>query len=489
LDGGQVNVADRIRVVSSRVAVPANDAIHEGATMPYVLIVEDDADTRAMLAALAQAQQLTCDTAATLEEARARMVVHTPDLVLCDLVLPDGNGMDLFDELPAGAHCEMVLTTGHASLETAIDALRHGATDYLVKPLNMQRLNSIFARVPRTSVLHAEIAALRSELKRLGRFGRMLGSAPPMQAMYDAIGRVAVTEASVLLTGESGTGKELVAQTIHDLSLRRRGPFLAINCGAIAANLVESEMFGHDRGSFTGAERQHKGFFERADGGTLFLDEVTEMPVESQVKLLRVLETGRVTRLGSAREIDVDVRIVAATNRDPEAAMEAGKLRADLYHRINVFPIALPPLRARGDDIPMLAQAFLQRLNEDSGRAMRFAPAALDALRTYAWPGNVRELRNLVQRASIFNDDDVIASLPPPIMTEASVSGDAQADAERVTVSFGTTLEEVDRRIILGTLAKCGGVKAQAAEVLDVSLKTIYNRLAQMADGDDKPND
>ncbi|MEK6425418.1 MAG: sigma 54-interacting transcriptional regulator, partial [Burkholderia gladioli] len=225
--------------------------------MPYILVVEDDADTRDMLAALAHTQQLSCDTAATLAQARTLIAAHTPDLVLCDLVLPDGNGMDLFDELPKGVHCEMVLTTGHASLETAIDALRRGATDYLVKPLNMQRLNSIFARVPRTSVLHEEIASLRSELKRLGRFGRMLGSSPPMQTMYDAISRVAGTEASVLLMGESGTGKELAAQTIHDLSLRRKGPFLAINCGAIAANLVESEMFGHDRGSFTGADRQH----------------------------------------------------------------------------------------------------------------------------------------------------------------------------------------------------------------------------------------
>ncbi|WP_186064790.1 sigma-54-dependent transcriptional regulator [Burkholderia gladioli] len=450
--------------------------------MPYILVVEDDADTRDMLAALAHTQQLSCDTAATLAQARTLIAAHTPDLVLCDLVLPDGNGMDLFDELPKGVHCEMVLTTGHASLETAIDALRRGATDYLVKPLNMQRLNSIFARVPRTSVLHEEIASLRSELKRLGRFGRMLGSSPPMQTMYDAISRVAGTEASVLLMGESGTGKELAAQTIHDLSLRRKGPFLAINCGAIAANLVESEMFGHDRGSFTGADRQHKGFFERADGGTLFLDEITEMPVESQVKLLRVLETGRLTRLGSAREIDVDVRIVAATNLDPEAAMANGKLRPDLYHRINVFPITLPPLRERGDDIPMLAAAFLTRLNEESGRDMRFAPAALAALAGYEWPGNVRELRNFVQRASIFNDGELIYTLPPPIMAE--VSGEAVAADDTVSVPFGTTLEEVDRRVILGTLAQCGGVKTHAAEVLDISLKTIYNRLAQIEGGE-----
>ncbi|RQS77055.1 sigma-54-dependent Fis family transcriptional regulator [Burkholderia sp. Bp8963] len=450
--------------------------------MPYVLIVEDDADTRAMLAALAQAQQLNCDAAATLGEARARLAAQTPDLILCDLVLPDGSGMDLFDALPKGTHAEVVLTTGHASLETAIDALRRGATDYLVKPINMQRLNSIFARVPRTSVLHEEIAALRSELQRLGRFGRMLGVSPSMQAVYDAIGRVASTEASVLLTGESGTGKDLAAQTIHDLSLRRKGPFLAINCGAIAANLVESEMFGHDRGSFTGAERQHRGFFERANGGTLFLDEISEMPFESQVKLLRVLETGTLTRLGSTREIDVDVRIVAATNVDPEAAMTNGKLRADLYHRINVFPIELPPLRLRGGDIPMLADAFLQQLNEESGRRVRFAPAALAALSGYEWPGNVRELRNFVQRACIFNDGDLIDTLPPPILDE--VAGLAEP-ADAVTVPFGAPLSELDRKVILGTLEQCGGVKAHAAEVLDVSLKTIYSRLAEP--DDDKP--
>lgn len=452
--------------------------------MAYILIVEDDADTRAMLAALIRSRQLECDTASTLAEARGRMAARTPDLVLCDLVLPDGNGMALFDALPQGSPCEMVLTTGYASLDSAIDALRRGATDYLIKPINVQRLNSIFARLPRKAALQAQNDALRAESRQTGRFGAMLGTSPPMQAIYDAISRVAGTEASVLLTGESGTGKELVAQAIHALSLRRDGPFLAINCAAIAANLVESELFGHDRGSFTGADRQHKGYFERADGGTLFLDEITEMPVESQPKLLRVLETGQFTRLGAVREIDVDVRIVAATNRDPAEAMESGKLRPDLYHRINVFPIAMPPLRERGDDIPMLAEAFLQALNEEGTRAMRFAPAALEALKSYAWPGNVRELRNFVQRASIFNDGDVITTLPPPILDEVSAVGDPVGDC--VTVPFGTSLEEVDRRIILGTIARCCGVKSQAADMLDISLKTIYNRLAYLSHPDDE---
>ncbi|GAB7537903.1 sigma-54-dependent transcriptional regulator [Burkholderia sp. 3C] len=451
--------------------------------MPYVLFVEDDPDSRDMLVALARTQHLTCDAVGTLAEARALIARRMPDLILSDLMLPDGQGVDLFDELPKGTHCEKVVMTGHASMDSAINAIRCGANDYLVKPLNMHRLNSIFARVPRTPALHEEIARLRDELKRLGRFGLMLGSSPVMQRVYDALTRVASTDASVLLTGESGTGKELAAETVHNLSNRRSGPFLAVNCGAIAANLVESELFGHDKGSFTGADRQHQGYFERADGGTLFLDEITEMPLELQVKLLRVLETGCVSRLGATAEVDVDVRIVAATNRDPEAMIASGKLRADLYHRINVFPIALPPLRERGDDIQLLAGALLEQHGKASGRNRQFAPAALAALSNYAWPGNVRELRNFVQRASIFNDSDLITELPPPILTE--VLGDGDAADEVVTVPLGITLTEVDRRMILGTLAQCGGVKTHAAEVLDISLKTIYNRLAEFNDTDD----
>ncbi|KVE36337.1 sigma-54-dependent transcriptional regulator [Burkholderia sp. TSV86] len=449
--------------------------------MPHILVVEDDPAARELLSELARAQRLACAAVTTLEAARAWVAKHMPDLILCDLVLPDGNGMMLFDALPKGAHCEVVLMTGHASLDTAIDALRRGAADYLVKPLNMQRLNAILERVPRTGASHDGSATLRAERKQFDRFGQLLGGSPAMQAVYGAIGRVAGTDASVLLTGESGTGKELAAQTIHDLSPRRCGPFLAVNCGAIAANLVESEMFGHDRGSFTGAQRQHKGFFERADSGTLFLDEITEMPVESQVKLLRVLETGQLTRLGSAREIHVDVRIVAATNRDPEAAVAEGKLRADLYHRINVFPVTLPPLRERDGDVPMLAEAFLRKLNEDSGRTMRFSEAALAALSHHAWPGNVRELRNFVQRACIFNDGDVIDTLPPPVIVEVSDMMSAAGDT--VSVPFGTPLSEVDRQIILGTLERCGGVKSHAAETLGVSLKTISNRLMQFGSG------
>ncbi|APD13494.1 sigma-54-dependent transcriptional regulator [Pandoraea pulmonicola] len=446
--------------------------------MPYILIVEDDQDTRDMLSALAHEQQLNCDAVSTLAQAREKIAKRVPDLILADLMLPDGDGMTLVDDFPHAADVEVVLMTGHASLDTAIDALRRGAADYLVKPINMQRLNGILARVPRTDELRGEILALRAQLQQLGRFGRMLGNSPVMQEVYRAISRVAPSEAAVFLMGESGTGKELAAQTVHDLSLRRKGPFVAVNCGAIAANLVESEMFGHDRGSFTGAERQHKGFFERADGGTLFLDEVTEMPPESQVKLLRVLETGQLTRLGSTQETSVDVRIIAATNVNPEAAVSDGRFRLDLYHRLNVFPITLPPLRERGDDIPMLAQAFLTALTDTDGRQVMFSDATLKALRAYDWPGNVRELRNLVQRARILNDGDVIDTLPPPILTEFD---EALANDDSVTVSPDTPLEDMDRKLILGTLERCGGVKARAAEMLNISLKTLYSRLAQPA--------
>lgn len=314
--------------------------------MPHILIVEDDANARAALGELVGAEGFTTALAGSLRDARIQMSRHSPDAVLIDLVLPDGNGMDLMEDIAPHSGTEIIVMTGHASVETAVEALRMGAADYLVKPVNFQRLKSVLARIPRPGDLKAEIGNLRGELRRLGLFGQMLGNSTAMQTLYDQVSRVAPTEATVLLIGESGTGKELAAQTIHDLSLRRKQPFLPVNCGAISPNLIESEMFGHERGSFTGADRQHKGYFERANGGTLFLDEITEMPIELQVKLLRVLETGVFMRVGTNREIDSDVRVIAATNRDPKEAVADGKLRADLYHRLNVFPLQLPPLRS-----------------------------------------------------------------------------------------------------------------------------------------------
>ncbi len=443
--------------------------------MPHILIVEDDASARAALGELVSAEGFTTAQAGSLRDARIQISRHSPDAVLIDLVLPDGNGMDLMEDIPSHSGTEIIVMTGHASVETAVEALRMGAADYLVKPVNFQRLKSILARIPRPGDLKAEIGNLRGELRRLGLFGQMLGNSSAMQTLYDQVSRVAPTEATVLLIGESGTGKELAAQTIHDLSLRRKQPFLPVNCGAISPNLIESEMFGHERGSFTGADRQHKGYFERADGGTLFLDEITEMPVELQVKLLRVLETGVFMRVGTNREIDTDVRVIAATNRDPEEAVADGKLRADLYHRLNVFPMQLPPLRERGKDVELLAQHFLDQLNAQNNTKKTFLPQAMDTLRAHNWPGNVRELRNYVQRAYIMADDTGISTAAVPLQ----VSTMQASSGSTLTIPVGTSLASADKKIILATLEQCGGVKKRAAELLGISLKTLYNRLEE----------
>jgi DNA-binding NtrC family response regulator len=435
-----------------------------------LILVDDDPEQLEWLSEMAKGEGFTVATADSLRNARIQMTRLQPDVLLTDLQLPDGRGMELVGDLEARDSTELVLITGHASVESAVEALRAGATDYLVKPVDLERLKAILGRVPRTGELRAEIGELREELRRLGRFGHILGSSPPMQKLYDQIGRVAPTSATVLLTGESGTGKELAAQTIHDLSRRRKAPFLPLNCGAVSPQLIESELFGHEKGSFTGADRQHKGYFERAHGGTLFLDEITEMPQELQVKLLRVLETGQFMRVGTTAPLSADVRLIAATNRSPEGAVADGKLREDLYHRLNVFPMAMPPLRERGTDIELLAQHFLDQLNLQENQGKSFAPAATAALYAHNWPGNVRELRNYVQRAFILADDVIDADLAP-----ASVG--AKEAAPLLTVRVGATLDDVSRRLIEATLTECGS-KRKAADMLGISLKTLYNRLA-----------
>jgi DNA-binding NtrC family response regulator len=438
--------------------------------MPHLLLVDDDPEALEWLTELAKAEGFTVAAADSLRNARIHLARLQPDVLLTDLQLPDGKGIELVNDIESRDSTELVVITGHASVESAVEALRLGATDYLVKPVDVDRLKAILRRVPRTGELRQEIGELRDELRKLGRFGHILGSSPPMQKLYDQLGRVAPTSATVLLVGESGTGKELAAQTLHDMSRRKRAPFLPLNCGAVSPQLIESELFGHEKGSFTGADRQHKGYFERANGGTLFLDEITEMPQELQVKLLRVLETGSFTRVGTTQPISSDVRLIAATNRNPEQAVSEGKLRQDLYHRLNVFPIAMPPLRDRGTDIELLAQHFLAALNKQEGAHKTFAPAAIAALYAHSWPGNVRELKNYVQRAFILADELIDADLAPTTVT-------APESAPLLTVRVGTTLDEVGRRLIEATLAECGS-KRKAADMLGISLKTLYNRLA-----------
>jgi two-component system, NtrC family, response regulator AtoC len=444
--------------------------------MLHALVVDDDVHSLSALAELVQAEGFDTTTADNLAQARLALEKRVPDVVLSDLMLPDGRGTELLKELLEEPTVEVILVTGKATVETAVEALRLGAFDYLTKPIDLGRLKTLLARVKETRELKQEVSSLRAELRDLGRFGPMVGTAPTMQRVYDLIDKVAPTEATAFLVGESGTGKELAAETIHRLSKRRKGPYLPLNCGAISPTLIESELFGHEKGSFTGAQRQHRGYFERASGGTLFLDEITEMPIELQVKLLRVLETGRIMRVGGDREVEVNVRVVAATNRQPDEAVKDGKLREDLFYRLKVFPIPLPPLRDREGDIDTLAQFFLHNLNRRENSQKRFSPETLDRLRVHSWPGNVRELQNVVQRAYILGDQEITPDCLPP-----ELGGESAHAGPNLHLKVGTSLEDAERRLILATLDQYEGDKKTTAEVLGISLKTLYNRLNQYA--------
>jgi two-component system, NtrC family, response regulator AtoC len=439
--------------------------------MAHALIVDDHEEVLDWLQEVAQGEGFTVARAQSLKDARIQLGRQRPDVLLTDLMLPDGEGMDLVRELDKPAATQVIVITANASVDSAVDALRLGASDYLRKPVELERVLAVLRNAKKNAAHHHEIGELRDELRRLGRFRRMLGSSQRMQVLYDQLGRVAPTSATVLLVGESGTGKDLAAQTLHELSRRSDAPFLPLNCGAVSPQLIESELFGHERGAFTGADRQRKGFFESANGGTLFLDEITEMPMELQVKLLRVLETGTVMRVGGTQPISCDVRVICATNREPEKAVADGKLREDLYYRVNVFQIRLPPLRERGDDLEQLAQYFLDDLNRQEGSNKEFSRDALVRLYQHNWPGNVRELKNFVQRSFIMSDQT--------IELDAVVSDSAarSEDSTTITIRVGTPLEEVERRVTMATLAHCGHVKRKAAEILGVSLKTLYNRL------------
>ncbi len=440
--------------------------------MPHALAVDDDPNFLSALAELIEGQGFTTNTATNLRDARVQVSHRTPDVALVDLYLPDGRGIELLKDLEGGAGTEVVLMTGHADVESAVEALRLGASDYLTKPLDIGRLKGILAKAanvqpaPQTAALAAD-----QQAREVDRLGLLIGASAPMQAVYEMLTRVAPTDATVFLIGESGTGKDLAAQTLHHLSRRAKAPFLPLNCGAITPTLIESELFGHERGSFTGAARMHKGYFERASGGTLFLDEISEMPVELQVKLLRVLETGAFMRIGGDRPVEVDVRVIAATNRDPHKAVAEGKLREDLLYRLSVFPVSMPPLHERGDDIDLLAHFFLEDLNQRQGTGKAFTPEALERLRGHGWPGNVRELKNVIHRAYIMADGDICPRCLPPELGGDSGTG------RSLSFQVGASIADVEKRLILATLELYEGNKRRTAEVLGVSLKTLYNRL------------
>lgn len=458
--------------------------------MLHALIVDEDRVTAGVLRELAQSESYDTTVVDSLRGAGRQCELRRPDLVFISHALLDGQFNDWLDRTAQPPLSDIVLMGDTLPVTEVVEAFRRGIADFLFKPVDAervryllrQRITHLSENNPREDAFNgaredigrsARTPALRLTSVPLAPSAQLLGDSPVMKTLRHQIERVSPTEASVLLLGESGTGKELVAQTIHAHSSRYRQAFLAVNCGAISPQLIESEIFGHEKGSFTGADRQHKGYFERASGGTLFLDEVVEMPIDLQVKLLRVLETGTFMRIGSSQELKTNVRIVAATNREPETAIVEGRLRLDLYHRLNVFPIRVPPLRERGDDIELMAQHFLDELNAGHRTQKQMSAAVRNGLRRYHWPGNVRELRNFVQRAYILADQSIELPAPERSVTRSGLT------ALTLAIPVGTSLADVDRKLIFATLELCGGVKKRAADLLGISLKTLYNRLEE----------
>jgi DNA-binding NtrC family response regulator len=375
----------------------------------------------------------------------------------------------------------VIVLTGQATIDTAVQAIKLGAYDYLTKPLEAQRLRGVLERGLRQIQLAREATALRERLESpLGSYGGLIGKSPPMRELYQRLSQVAATDASVLVSGESGTGKELVARTLHDLSPRREGPFLAVNCAAIPPTLMESEILGHEKGAFTGALERRVGCFEQADGGTLLLDEITEMAPEVQAKFLRVLEEGQVRRIGAATAVPVSVRVVAATNRSPSTAVQEGRLRTDLFYRLGVFHLELPALRERSDDIPLMARYFLELFADKHQRSV--LPWATDftaALQAYSWPGNVRELRNAMERLAVL--------APGPTLTAGDVERFClSAGPEEATVSGPVSLADAERQAIERALTASGGNKTQAARLLGITSKTLHAKLALYRTGSTK---
>ncbi len=451
-----------------------------------ILVVDDESGAREGLRRLLEAWGYEAETAASADEALARLERVAPTAVITDLVMPGMDGLEFVRRLQAEHPVPVIVFSGQGTIEVAVEAIKLGAQDFLEKPVEPAKLKILLEKLAGAREMMAENRRLRAELRERGAFGRLRAQSEKMRAVFRQIEQVAPSTLSVLVVGESGTGKELVAQTLHELSPRRRNEFVALNCAAIPATLLESEIFGHERGAFTGAVQRKIGCFEMAHRGTLFLDEIAEMDELLQAKLLRVLQEQRFRRLGGREIIEADVRVIAATNREPMKAIAEGKLREDLYYRLNVFRIDLPPLRERPEDIPALARHFATEFAAKNGSPVSPIDAtALDRMLSHAWPGNVRELKNAVERAALLAMGGTIrpehlppevvgagaaaVAPPPPVTAEDALHGPV------VAVPVGATMEDAEREIIRSTLSHTSGNKTRAAKILGISLKTMHN--------------
>ncbi|MGH0054150.1 MAG: sigma-54-dependent transcriptional regulator [Sphaerochaetaceae bacterium] len=400
------------------------------------------------------------------------------DLVITDLRMPNMSGEELLKKInSAYPRMPVIVLTGHGTIETAVEAMRSGAIDFFTKPVDLDRLTLVVKKSLSNTDLYAAHERLKEEvaqLKARNRYDRIIGKSQKMVDLMDTVSQVAPTKASVLITGESGVGKELVADAIHELSNRSKGPLVKVHCAALSAGLLESELFGHEKGSFTGAVKEKRGRFELADGGTIFLDEIGEIDSATQVKLLRVLQEKQFERVGGEKPITVDVRIVCATNRDLLKEIEQGNFREDLYYRLNVVHLEVPPLRERKDDIPLLMTSFLTLFSNENNRTIEgFSAQAKRALLSYDWPGNIRELRNCIESAVVLARGSVIEldDLPPSVTKSEN--------SQNLSLDVGVTLAEAEKQLIISTLAKCGGNKTKAAEVLGIGRKTLHRKVQE----------
>jgi DNA-binding NtrC family response regulator len=455
-------------------------AVETGERKDRVLIVEDEENARKGYEQLLQRWGFDVLGVGTAEEALAKFATYQPDTLIADVELPGMNGLDLLKQLGIElTDVPAIIITGKGSEERAVSAIEAGAFWYIEKPLKGPVLRALLDRALSKARDARQLAVLQRQLREAGRLGDLVGGSKPMQEVMRIVEMAAPSSASVLITGETGSGKEIVARTIHKLSPRASGPFVAINCSAIPETLMESEIFGHERGAFTGAAERRIGCFELADGGTLLLDEIGEMPAPTQAKLLRVLEDRKVRRLGSKTETPVDVRVLAATNKDPEQAVASGQLRQDLYFRLNVFHINLPPLREHKEDISLLVEHILRDVNAKHSKNVKgVGTEVMDIFMSHTWPGNIRELRNVLERSAIMCEKDLITRACLPVEF-GKTPAKGPSDLGGIKFPIGTTVDAMERELILQTLNATGNNKTRAADLLGISLKTLHNKLKE----------